>query len=247
MRFKTLMLATVSSLAMTGIAFSADMPMKAAPVMAPSYNWTGFYLGGSLAAGIYNVEVDPNDVAADAGDAGFTSKKSKLAWGGGVQGGYNWQMRRAVFGVEADYTYLSANASHVTGFIDDCGACTPITAKTSGLITLRGRFGYDLDGLLIYGTAGIGWLKANYNYNVLDSSSPKGGNFASNKWQAAFVAGGGVEYMLNRNWSVKAEVLWVKPETVTAVALDTHNFTPGTTVKYDADLYLSKFGVNYHF
>ena len=37
--------AIAAVLAMSGPAFAADMPVKAAPLVAPIYNWSGFYLG----------------------------------------------------------------------------------------------------------------------------------------------------------------------------------------------------------
>ena len=53
MRCKSLLLATVSSLAIIGavhVAAAADLPARApvpvkAPIVAAAYNWTGFYIG----------------------------------------------------------------------------------------------------------------------------------------------------------------------------------------------------------
>ncbi len=49
---KSFLLATVGIVAMAGMAApasAADMAVKAAPapIVAPIYNWTGFYIGGN--------------------------------------------------------------------------------------------------------------------------------------------------------------------------------------------------------
>jgi outer membrane immunogenic protein len=254
MRLKAIMLATVSSLAMSGAASSADLPMKAGPVLAPNYNWTGFYVGGSLAAGIHERTADPFDVYNfdGYGELSQINKSNKMVWGGGFQAGYNWQIRRFVIGVEADYTFLSGKSTYHTSQWVDSGnpAGADFTSKADGLVTIRARFGLDvMDGLLIYGTAGVGWLKTKNNFYVNEPSGgvPKGGNFESNKWVPAFVAGGGLEYMLDRNWSVRGEALWISPQTVSTDGTDKHYFTDPMLVKYNGDMVLGKLGVNYRF
>ena len=40
----------------TGVASAADMALKAAPVAAPLYNWTGCYIGGNVGGGWTRVD-----------------------------------------------------------------------------------------------------------------------------------------------------------------------------------------------
>ena len=46
-RLQCLLLATVAAIGFASVACAADMPMKAAPMVAPvaPYTWTGFYVG----------------------------------------------------------------------------------------------------------------------------------------------------------------------------------------------------------
>ena len=65
--------------------------------------------------------------------------------------------------------------------------------------TVRGRAGYlVMPDLLVYGTGGLA-----YQLN-----SPP---FNSHRNTAGWTAGGGIEKMLDRNWSIKAEYLYVAP------------------------------------
>jgi outer membrane immunogenic protein len=50
---KRLLLGTVTCVALAaagGCAYAADMPVKA-PVVAPVYSWTGFYIGANVGGG----------------------------------------------------------------------------------------------------------------------------------------------------------------------------------------------------
>ena len=72
---KKLVIASLALAAFAAPAFAADMPVKApvykAPVIAPVYNWTGFYLG--LNAGGSWGRQDNDLVAAATGVVGFAN------------------------------------------------------------------------------------------------------------------------------------------------------------------------------
>ena len=248
MRARSLLLATVSTIVLAGSASAADLAFKAAPPPVAVYNWTGCYIGGSVGGARHNVKTDNSDVTFYEGYASQTLDYSK--WGGaaGAQVGCNVQHRNFVFGVEADWNWIGANSSNTIQHVDS-GETSTVTNDVKGLATLRARFGFDLDGTLLYGTAGIGWLKTenNFNVNALSGGVPKGGNFSSSKWTPAFVAGAGIEHMLTRNWSVRGEVLWAFADTVTAPALDPNYFSDGNSVKYTSTLNIWRVGVNYKF
>ncbi len=98
-------LALLTSAALIGGAAAADMPIKApvykAPVVAPPYNWSGFYIG--LNAG-YSWGHQDNDLVVAATGATIFSNSDKLdGFIGGGQIGYNWQSDHWVFGLEADF------------------------------------------------------------------------------------------------------------------------------------------------
>ena len=88
---KRFLLASAGVLAMVGLANAADLPRpmytKAPPMVAPYYNWTGFYVGINGGGGWGNSAWDTT--------GGFDTS-------GGLVGGtigYNWQMGTWVLGV----------------------------------------------------------------------------------------------------------------------------------------------------
>ena len=71
---------------------------------------------------------------------------------------------------------------------------------------MRGRAGLALDNALIYLTAGV--ATGRINDRVIE---PGAANivFDTSGWRTGWTAGGGVEYGVARNWTVKAEALYV--------------------------------------
>lgn len=166
-------------------AQAADLPSYKAPArLAPSYsNWTGFYVGIN---GGYGFGDSTWDVPA-------VSNSPKGAVAGGTLG-YNFQTGSWLWGVEGDFDY--------SGMKDDvvCGAGTCET-KNSWLATARARLGYaGWNNWLpfITGGAAMGDIKAT---NSLRSSASKS--------KLGYTIGGGVEYAMKANWSVKLEYLYV--------------------------------------
>jgi opacity protein-like surface antigen len=103
------------------------------------------------------------------------------AWSAGVTLGYNWEVADGfILGLEGDLT---------GGMMGDFGYAND---------SIRLRAGYDFDGLLIYGTAGIGATAI-----ALDTAF---GTFTDSA--AGFVGGGGAELMLGNGVSLKAEGLY---------------------------------------
>src|SRR5215470_14029438 len=100
-------------------AMAADMPVKAPPLPAPSYNWVGFYVGvnAGYAWGSSRFTTDPNcpptpaaatfcnappDPSAPNGSTVAAAGSGRLksnGFSGGVQAGYNWQTGIVVSGV----------------------------------------------------------------------------------------------------------------------------------------------------
>src|SRR5438445_11645300 len=106
---KKLLLATVALVALgaTAPALAADLAARPytkapPPVMAPIYNWTGFYIGGHVGAAFGNDNTFNGLVGSSNNDARFL---------GGVQGGFDYQFApNWVLGAEAQYSFLSGNA-----------------------------------------------------------------------------------------------------------------------------------------
>src|ERR1700693_2526361 len=114
---RELCLASVYALALTGVAGAADLAVKA-PIVppVPAFSWTGVYLGIGGGAGWGNNEYRWNqDATLAAVAAQMPNGGGPLPLVGGTQGslpisggffggqlGGNWQIERAVLGIQAD-------------------------------------------------------------------------------------------------------------------------------------------------
>jgi outer membrane immunogenic protein len=91
------------------------------------------------------------------------------------------------------------------------GAAAPGTfldsSKDSFLATVRPRVGWAFDHALLYGTGGVafGTIKTSETFN------PPGFTDAANNptTRTGWTVGGGLEYAFARNWTAKAEYLYV--------------------------------------
>jgi outer membrane immunogenic protein len=197
------LLSTVSALALASNAFAADMPVKAPPpavVVAPS--WSGFYLGGHAGfAWLRHSHTVAGPVTTSI-CTGFTNSQTcSLRDTGAVAGGqigYNWQQGALVFGVEADgsWTGLKKTASFAPAFN---GA---INDKVEWLASVRGRLGWAVGDMLLYGTGGVAWGQFNFGWRSVNNAA-----LQFDKSATGWVAGGGIEKMFGRHWSARAEFL----------------------------------------
>ena len=163
--------------ASTAPAAAADFYRKA-PGYAPLsyYNWNGFYVGANLGYQWGSVTNWPS-----VSPSGVT---------GGAQVGYNWQVHpNWVLGLEADIQGSSAN---------DTFAAYKFSNPWFG--TVRGRAGYAMNNVLIYGTGGFAYGGGSVTF----------GGATESQTHTGWTAGAGVEVGLTPNWSAKAEYLYVQ-------------------------------------
>ena len=202
---RSYLLATASSAALIGSAVAADLPVKAQPVPVV-WSWAGPYVGLNLGAawnkanfsdlgglgGFYEFDPPANDPFWSSSKAGFTL---------GGQAGYNWQTGNIVYGVEGDLNWVSAkNSVALIGF-------TPVTASSTmdWMATVRGRLGVAFGQYLLYGTGGVAFARFSDAWGITALGASE---FSSNSTRTGWTAGGGLEYMLTRNWTVRAEALY---------------------------------------
>lgn len=175
-------------LALGGAAAAADLPVAPAPyykapVYAPAYNWSGFYLGINGGGGW--------------GSSTWTTTGSFDTSGGLFGGtiGYNYQMNQVVLGVEGDIDWANINGSTSTG--------CPVASCTTGdnwLGTVRGRLGYAADRFMPYITGGAA-------FGDIKASGP--GLTGTDTTNAGWTLGGGIEFAIAGHWTAKAEYLYV--------------------------------------
>jgi outer membrane immunogenic protein len=114
------------------MASAADLPMKAAPYVAPVWSWTGFYIGAKVGAGwgtteqtvtgasiinreqlVTSSDALSNFIGSNSTISGLSiplSQNSRSGFLGGAQAGYNWQTGWAVLGVQADIAGMASRA-----------------------------------------------------------------------------------------------------------------------------------------
>jgi outer membrane immunogenic protein len=135
------------------------------------------------------------------GGWGWTTTQGLNASGvfGGGQIGYNYQMGNFVFGVEGDGAF-----AHISSTISGAAFGVPASVNfdDDALASLRGRFGIAFKNILFYGTAGGGWGHGRISETALGVTTASG-----EAWHTAWSAGGGIEYAIVPNWSVKLEYL----------------------------------------
>jgi outer membrane immunogenic protein len=112
---KKLIIALTAVAAFTGSASAADLaarPYTKAPMMAPIYNWTGFYIFGGAGGGLWDADSNVNSTGVVGAAGGFGPAGTALSrdqrtggdgWFGTVGIGYDWQFNgKWVAGVFAD-------------------------------------------------------------------------------------------------------------------------------------------------
>jgi outer membrane immunogenic protein len=196
----------------------------AAPVLAPLFDWSGFYVG-------INGGWSWGRSSYDFVGSGLGSTGDFRTTGGLIGGtlGYNYQVGQAVLGLEADLGWSGARGSALCP-----GGGAICETHNRWLGTVRGRVGYAMDRFMPYITGGLA-------YGNLRANIPGVG--ASTATKAGWTLGAGVEYAVNRNWSLKAEYLYVdlgKFDCGPACGA-----VPPTNVKFNTNILRA--GLNYRF
>jgi outer membrane immunogenic protein len=259
-RFNCAALAAVAVVGFASVVCAADMPMKAAPMVAPvaAYNWTGCYIGANAggAWGRSNVSetitaaggafTDPNHLAVNAADSptlnpnGFT---------GGGQTGCNWQTGKFVLGLETDFDYFGLSGSQTaTGTFPIGGGTFTVTnsVKTNWLFTARPRLGYAIDTWLPYITGGLAVTQIKYatTYADVTGNTEAAGQSST---RTGWTIGGGLEHVFSQNWTAKIEYLYANfGSTATSGPVLPSN---GQTFNHNVSLtsQIVRAGINYKF
>jgi outer membrane immunogenic protein len=193
----------------TGWGFGSDQA-RFSTVFSP----TGYFAAGSVPA-INNVgqnDVNPHGAVA------------------GGQVGVLEQRGRWVYGIEADLNLYRMRDGHDTTVVYPCCGPTSFTIHqevlTNWLVTLRPRFGVDVGGTLIYGTAGLALTRLNNKQLFTDTFAGANGGEEKVRDMFGFTWGIGAEHKLQRLWSVKLEYLFVDFERTTSTNPNLSAFNP---------------------
>jgi outer membrane immunogenic protein len=156
-------------------------------------------------------------VGANLGYQWGTTKPAGIT--GGVQAGYNMQAGAFVFGVETDIQFSDASDRFA-----------PWKFSNPWFGTLRGRAGYAINNMLLYGTVGLayGTLRGQ---NTLTGASQSTADLG-------WAAGAGLEVGMFGNWTAKAEYLYVdltdRPYAITGTnnGLESHLLRLGMNFRF---------------
>ena len=219
---RTLLLPLAACWVLASGAMSADLggtrrgqvSQEPIPYQAP-FTWTGFYVGTHLGYGWSDINWQ--------GTPAFDGSHDGRGWAAGGQIGYNLQVGKLVYGLEADIS---------KSWIDGGNGCC--SHDVNWLASVRGRAGiaaFD-NRTLFYVTAGAAW--ADVDYGSLGSHSDT---------HFGWVAGAGVERALTPNLSARIEYLYYSFDEVTA--------PPGTVApgaaSLDPSVQTIRFGLNFKF
>ncbi len=198
---KSFLLASVGIVALVGMAApasAADMAVKArppAPVIAPIYDWTGFYIGANGGWGQTRNCWDFLDAGGFAVASGCRDRSGGLAGG---QIGYRWQMSQWVFGLEAQGDWADLSNTRVSLF--DPFFSTRVQTDGIGLFT--GQIGYAWNAALFYVKGGA--AVTSNRFSILETfSGIELASASSTRWGGTI--GVGFEYGFAPNWSFGVE------------------------------------------
>lgn len=219
---KKLLLASVALAALAAApAFAADAIVEEPIVDLPvGFSWTGAYIGiqGGYSWG---------DVDRDTG--AFQNSYDADGFLGGVHVGYNYQFtNNLVVGVEGDMEWagLDGDDAGVGGTVDE----TDFNWQGS----VRGRLGYAIDRLLVYGTGGVAFAS-------IDHNNAGGVPVSNQETYTGWTAGAGVEYAFTDNLTTRLEYRYAD--------FGSEDFAPAGLAPFSTDIttHTVRVGLSYKF
>jgi outer membrane immunogenic protein len=233
---------------------NSDCPTAAAGGVAPA----GYYCDATIPASSANASAVTSAGSGSASSSKFT---------GGIQIGHNWQTGNFVYGVEGDFGAFNIRSSRSGSGVYPAGAIvtgagTAFTVtnsfSTDWLLTVRGRLGWAASGWLVYATGGLAMSRVEVENSFSDNNVVGGFGGATesasaSKIKVGWTLGGGLEYALTRNWSIKGEYIYVDLGSVSALGTVTHPFagfvgyTNALGVSTSLTAHVARLGANYRF
>ena len=242
--------------------------------------WSGVYFGAN-AGYIWSsqsasyIPNDPASASISGGANGTLLSNSDVDYRGGFGGfqiGSNWHVHpRWIYGIEADFQLgdiagTGASSNLVGGPI--AGTATA-SSDSKWFGTLRARLGFlTTNELQLFATGGLAFGRVDLDTSYTVNTGPLGialGGFgflcaggvpcfvgSSSSVQTGWTVGGGAEWRISDNFSVKTEYLYVnlgsRSVRMTAVQPFGGGALSSFRVKFDdADSHLIRIGLNYRF
>jgi outer membrane immunogenic protein len=231
-------------------------------------NFQGVYIGGYAGGSKGNSDAHTFTVFSPVGYFALSSvpaiatagnqKISPSGFNGGGTFGFNLQHHALVAGAEMDFGAMSMSASRTTSATYPCCAPTSFSVtqsiSTDWLFTGRGRLGFAVGNLLIYGTGGIAATNLNYQALFTDTFATAHENAGVEEKRKGWIGGAGMEFRVSHHWSIKGEFLHADFGQVQTTSTNLTAFTPPIAFPqniftHNADLtsHFFRGGLNYRF
>ncbi|MBR0872633.1 porin family protein [Bradyrhizobium tropiciagri] len=237
---KKFLLGTVALLAFAAPAAAADLAARPytkapPPVLAPVYDWTGFYIGVNGGWGSSHNCWDQTPGGVSIGSDGCHDATGGTAGG---QIGYRWQAGTWVFGLEAQGNWAdfkgSNNAALFPGIFNN-------QSKIDAFGLFTGQIGYAINNVLLYAKGGAAVTDNRYN-TYFTPTGVLAGSADDTRWGAS--VGAGIEVGFAPNWTAGIEY--------DHLFMEDHNYTLRTpagalfsTIRERQDVDLVTVRVNY--
>jgi outer membrane immunogenic protein len=192
----------------------------------------GWYVGGHVGYADHDSDVNNLGDHYSSSEGGFT---------GGLLSGYNHQCGRLVVGIESDINYIDTDPRRV----DLLNGTFGTEINYFGTERLRIGIAHD-ERILFYATGGLAYADLDYVF-----SDCCVGNTKRSDTQWGFTIGGGVEFLRDERWTLRAEALYVD------LGSDTEHYTVTvgcppltvctTTNKFDNEFWVARLGLTYRF
>jgi outer membrane immunogenic protein len=241
----------VAASALATAASAADMPVPAAPAYAPPvyrpviYDWTGIYGGGHLGAGVLEEQVTTATTTL-LQPSGTQTKLSPFSVVAGAQAGFNYQIQQIVIGAEGTYTW-----SNISG-TQEIPALAPFSETSISTprwyATATGKIGFAANDFLFYAKGGAAWMGVNYTQTVSTGITNLSSQTITDT-RSGFTVGGGMEFGMTENLSLKVEYDYLNfgTKTYTFANLNTAPAPLVLPVAIRSSTSLLTAGINYRF
>jgi len=228
-------------------AADARMFVKARPMPAAD-PWSGFYAGAHGGYGwsqsrLVNAFAAPGEIDADPMLRGGL---------GGFQAGYNFRTDWLVVGVEGEFTWSDLRQNNFSCFTFGDQVCS---AKSEWFAAVTARIGAAYGAALLYVKGGPAWVRNSFtSLATCAGTQPIALNgvvaacddmhYAS-QTRSGWTVGGGLEYLIARNWSLKLEYSYMDFGTRRVTFSDGGGGEFGEDIRQTVNVV--KAGFNYYF
>ena len=235
----------LAAMAVAAPVYAADMSVAPAynpptPVPPATYNWTAFYVGGNIGAGLLS-ENSSQVPGAFVLSPVTPPHPSVFGLVGGAQAGFDYQFSSVVVGAQASLSDSYINGQDTENAVGGTNQLR-LTSEPTWFASVTGRVGYAANTLLFYLKGGGAWMHIEHVEDNLGVGGAAGSPSQSiSDTRSGFVGGVGLEYAMTENLSALFEYDFydfgtkTEPFFTTPIAIrsDLHTLTVGLNYRFN--------------